>query len=544
MPTKKASKRIIGTMPKTVKGLVTATDPNPDEELTFTLFLNPVKRKIPSLRKLTNIAKRSNLITSRAKFRGMHNTTKEDIGKLKEYFDGFGLTIKTIKLTERWIAVKGKIADIERALKIDILRYDFDNLVYFFHNGVMQIPHKIAHLVEAITGINKAPIKEKKVFPRQIDVKNAILEGRAVSAKDFERLYNFPKGLDGSGECLGIISLGGGYDKEVLKKYFKKQGIAMPDISWVPVGDGKNDPGKNLEYDYEVYMDVEIAACLAPGAKIVVYFAKNHKSNILKAFKQAIHDDKNKPSVISLSWGSLEDTFSMRDAHTLNNALKEAANLNITLVCSSGDLGSSGMPNQQGENMQLPASSPYVLAVGGTQTHIEDNKILHEDVWKQDQEMEGQLMHGSSGGGFSKRFPMPKYQSEVLPLEFTRKNKRGLPDVSANASTFPGILLSVGQTEQISMGTSASTPLWAALLIRVNQKMTQLGLPHIGFIHPFIYKDEFRPLFNQVVSGSNGKYEATAGWDPCTGLGTPNGEVFLQQMIKMQTAIHGSKMKE
>lgn len=538
---KKATKRIIGTMPKNVKGMVNATDPSPNQQLTLTLFLNPVKSKIPSAKKLNNITQRSSVITTRAKFKMVHHTTKQDIGLIKEFVEEFGLTVTKVKLTERWITIKGKIEDIEKALKIDILEYEFDDLKYYFHNGVMEIPQEIEHLVEAITGINKAPIKEKRIFPRQIDVENAILEGTAVPPRDFERLYNFPKGLDGSGECLGILSLGGGYEEEILKKYFKKQGIAMPDISWVSVDGGKNNPGKNLEYDYEVYMDVEIAACLAPGAKIVVYFAKNQSSNILKAFRRAIHDHINKPSVISMSWGTLEENFSRRDANALNNALKEAASLNITLLCSSGDLGSSGKANQEGENVQLPAASPYILAVGGSQPHIEDNVILHEDVWKQDQEMAGQLFHGSSGGGFSEVFPMPSYQSTVFPIKFAQTKKRGIPDVSANASTLPGILLAVGNTQQISMGTSASTPLWAALIIRINQRMTELGLPHVGFIHPFIYMDEFRSLFNQVIDGDNGKYEATAGWDPCTGLGTPNGEIFLQQMVKMQSAIYGTK---
>ncbi len=537
-PKKKNTKRIIGNQPKNIKGLVEAQDPNPKKKIGFTLFLNPVKDKIVKPKDLHDPKKRKDHIKSRNQFKKIHKSTKSDIAELKKFTNRFDLKITKIKLTERWVAFSARIQDIENALNINILEYKFDEFIYYFHHGVMEIPKEIEHLVEAITGINKAPLKERRVFPKQFDLKHAMLEGTAVFAKDFERLYNFPKGLDGSGQCLGIISLGGGYDEKIIKKYFKKQGLPMPDISWVGVNGGKNNPGKNLEYDYEVYMDIEIAASLAPGAKIVVYFAKNETVNILKAFKQAIHDNKNKPSVISMSWGTLEENFSRHEAMALNNVLKEAAELNITLICSSGDLGSSGKLDQKGENVQLPASSPYVLAVGGTQCHIEEDTILHEEVWKQDQELAGNLVHFSSGGGFSEIFRMPDYQRSVLPQVFTSKKKRGIPDVSANASTEPGIILNVGNSSEISLGTSASTPLWAALILRINQKLSELNLPSVGFLHPIIYQDEFRPLFNQVLGGNNGAYQAIGGWDPCTGLGTPDGEVFLQEIIKFQKQHH------
>lgn len=542
MPSKKIkTKRIVGNTPKNVKGLVKPKDANPKKKLTFTFFLNPVKKKIPQPKALQSLNKRKNILSTRKDFNKEHASTKEDIAALKKFTDKYNLKMSKVKLTERWVSFVGKIEDIEKALKIDIWQYDFEDFIYYFHEGIMEIPKEIDHLIEAITGINKAPIKERRIFPTEIDLKHSMLEGSAVQAKDFAKLYNFPKDLDGSGQCIGIISLGGGYDENILKKYFKKQGIPMPDISWVGVHGAKNNPGENIEYDYEVYMDIEIAGSLAPGARIVVYFAENHTSNILKAFREAIHDHKNKPDVISMSWGTLEENFSRHEAMALNNVLKEAAQLNITLICSSGDLGSSGKLEQTGLNVQLPASSPYVLAVGGSQSHVEDNKILHEDVWKQDQELNGQKIHFSSGGGFSEYFEIPHYQKEVLPLAFARKKKRGIPDVAANASTTPGVILNVGETVQISMGTSASTPLWAALISRINQKLTALNLPHIGFIHPFLYQDEFRPLFNQVLDGGNGGYEATGGWDPCTGLGTPDGEKFLEQIIKAQTQLHSNQ---
>lgn len=537
-PKKQKTKRIIGNTPKKVKGMVLPTDPNPNHKITFTLFLNPVKTKIPQPKDLVNLNQRKQFITTRKEFKKVHGTTKGDIVSLKKFTNKYNLQISKTKLTERWISIKGKIEDVEKALKIDILQYDFEEFIYYFHHGVMEIPKEIEHLVEAITGINKAPIKERRIFPMQLNLNKSMLKGTAVHAKDFEKLYNFPEELDGSGQCIGIISLGGGYDEKILKKYFKGHGIPMPDISWVSVDGGKNEPGANTEYDYEVYMDLEIVGSLAPGAKIVVYFAKNDKANILKAFKQAIHDNKNKPQVISMSWGTLEENFSRHEAIALNNVFKEAAHLNITLICSSGDLGSSGKVDQTGLNVQLPASSPYILAVGGTQTDVVDNKILHEDVWKQEQEMSGQKVNFSSGGGFSDFYPMPQFQKSVLPITFKKKKKRGIPDVAANASTTPGIILNVSNTIQVSMGTSASTPLWAALITRINQKLNELNLPHVGFINPFIYHDEFRPLFNQVLHGENGNYNATGGWDPCTGLGTPDGEKFLEQIIKMQSKIH------
>lgn len=504
--------------------------------INFTFFLeaNTPENHIPTIRHYENIL---NQIPTTLKINLDENDLYAHTGAIKaveDFANKYSLIIKNKKNQERWIALEGIVDNVEKALHIKLRKFFLDGNPYYFHNGEVPIPEELKGFVEGITGINHEPIKTQKVFPDEKALKKSLMRGLAVNPQDFARLYNFPKKLDGTGQCIGIISLGGGYDDACLQSYFDKINIPLPDISWTSVDGGKNNPRVNPMYDYEVYMDIEIAAALAPGAKIVVYFAKNTRADVIKSIKKAVYDTENKPSVISMSWGCLENEFTEIERLTLNHVLKEAAARSVTVLTSSGDLGSSGTNSGMGLNVQLPASNPYVLAVGGTEVHHEDGSIINEKVWQQTLTVMTKSTTAASGGGFSKYWGIPGYQLNSILKEDYKQAKRGIPDVAANASTYPGIFIQVHESEQISLGTSAATPLWAALIARINQYLASLGLPTAGFINPFIYQNELSHAFNQITEGSNGAYLADPGWDPCTGLGTPNGDVLMRKIAAMK----------
>lgn len=132
--------------------------------------------------------------------------------------------------------------------------------------------------------------------------------GGSFTPPELAKLYNFPTALDGSGQCVGIIELGGGYRTADIKAYFHKLGLPVPHVKAVRVNNKGAPPTNADSADGEVMLNIEVAAAVAPKALIAVYFAPNTDQGFLDALTMAIHDTVNKPSVISISWGMRSKT--------------------------------------------------------------------------------------------------------------------------------------------------------------------------------------------------------------------------------------------
>jgi len=139
-----------------------------------------------------------------------------------------------------------------------------------------------------------------------------------------------------------------------------------------------NDPtGPSKDANGEVMLDVEVAGAVAPGAKIVVYFAPNTDDGFIGALNAAIHDSLHKPNIISISWGGPELASTVQSLNDYNNACAYAAQMGITILCAAGDHGAadSEEKNYKKVHADFPASSPYVLACGGTKL-VGKNKMI------------------------------------------------------------------------------------------------------------------------------------------------------------------------
>jgi kumamolisin len=267
-------------------------------------------------------------------------------------------------------------------------------------------------------------------------------------------------------------------------------------------------------------LDIEVCGSVAPGARIAVYFAPNTDQGFLDAATAAIHDTANRPSVVSISWGGSESTWTEQAMTTMEQAFVAAAAMGVTVTVAAGDNGSSDGVSDGLAHVDFPASAPHALACGGTTLEITDGAIASETVWN-----DGGT-GGATGGGISVAFPVPSYQSaSVLPPSANpgAGPGRGVPDVCGNADPETGYLVEVdGQSMPIG-GTSAVAPLWAGLVALLNE---QLAAP-VGFLQPFLYSSAGPADLHDITSGSNGAYRAGPGWDACTGLGSPNGAALL-----------------
>lgn len=285
----------------------------------------------------------------------------------------------------------------------------------------------------------------------------------------------------------------------------------------------------NRSWALETAMDVEWAHASAPGARVMLLIASNPGSSLSDAVSYAISHRLG--NVISLSWGAAESSIvkqiGVSGLEALSNVYAQAQKENITIMSASGDNGA--YDGTSGLAVNYPASDPLVTGVGGTSLFKYQTKYT-ESAWGGS----NSLGTFGSGGGYSNIFPNPYWQ---VATNFNSSN-RGVPDVSAVADKYTGVLVIFGGDAYKAGGTSLSTPIWAGIAARLDQYAGY----SIGFMNPFLYQVSrtalYKNAFNQITKGTNGYYNASAGWNPVTGLGTPN-VTGLMSALKQITEQNG-----
>jgi kumamolisin len=382
------------------------------------------------------------------------------------------------------------------------------------------VPPELKEIITGVFGLDNQPVARPmfQVAKREGKFVSHAAAPQAFTPDQLAAIYGFPVGVTGKGQCIGIIELGGGFRAADITNYFKSLNLDAPAVKAVAVDGGGNNPSTPDGADGEVMLDIEVAGAVAPGARIVVYFAPNTDQGFLDAITQSVHDTQNQPSVISISWGSAEVNWTQQALDNFNEAFKTAAALGVSICAASGDSGSRDGETDGKVHVDFPASSPFVLACGGTKLEVTANTISNETVWHASAD-------SASGGGVSSYFALPDYQEGVkVPLEIgTQFKGRGLPDVAGDADPDTGYKVLVDGQEMVIGGTSAVAPLMAGLIARINE---QQGKP-AGFLHPRLYADPAacRDITdgNNITTSSNTGYTAGEGWDACTGLGVWSG---------------------
>jgi kumamolisin len=384
---------------------------------------------------------------------------------------------------------------------------------------------ELRSVVMAVLGLDDRPQAKthfRPLLPGQVAISS-------FTPPELAKLYDFPK-LDGQGECIGIIELGGGFDRQDINTYFKNLGFKPPLVEAVSVDGGTNSPtGDPNGPDGEVMLDIEVAGAIAPAAKIAVYFAPNTDSGFLDAVTTAINDTNNRPSTISISWGSAENNWTNQAMQSFDQAFQESSTMGITVCVASGDGGSSDGETDGLAHVDFPASAPYVLGCGGTRVNSNGQVITSEVVWN-DLSMGG----GATGGGVSDVFPLPDWQKNVRVPPSANPGAhvgRGVPDVAGDADPATGYAVVVDGQSTVFGGTSAVAPLWASLLTLLNQKLRN----PVGYANPFFYEKLVTKSphgfedqgFDEITKGNNGAYSAGPGWNPCCGVGRPDGSKLL-----------------
>lgn len=460
-------------------------------------------------------------VLSREQFEQQHGADPASIALVESFAREHGLTVKETSAARRTVILSGTVAAMNQAFGVELQQYQDKAGNYRGRTGAVHLPADVHAVVEGVFGLDNRP-QAKPHFRRRRERAGVRAHAQSLSYTPVQvaTLYDFPTNVNGSGECIALIELGGGFTPTDLTTYWRQLKLSTtPTVTAVSVGNGSNTPtGDPSGPDGEVMLDIEVAGAIAPGSKIVAYFAENTDAGFLNAITTAIHDSTNNPSVISISWGGPESSWTEQAMTSMDEAFQAAAAMGISVCVAAGDDGSTDGVNDGLNHVDFPASSPNVLACGGTRLAGSGAKISSETVWNELNNNEG-----ATGGGISDVFPLPSYQAGAgVPKSANPGGRvgRGVPDVAGNADPTTGYVTLVDGQSGVIGGTSAVAPLWAGLIALINQS---IGKP-VGFLNPLLYqKTNEAADFHDVTSGNNGAYSARPGWDACTGLGSPNG---------------------
>jgi kumamolisin len=509
-------------------------------EVTLKLRPRPRTRAIRKrVESLLRSAPNKRKFFSRAEHEAAFGSRPTDRVRVDAFARKYGLTVVENHAAKRTVRLKGRVAQVERAFGVRLRSIREKKARYHAHRENVALPPEIRRAVRAVFGLDTRPVAMPHLAPSSpADALSA--GGPGFSPRDICGLYRFPPGLNGSGQCLAVIeinmqnnlgSLGTGYLDSDLAQFFSGLGLPEPTVVAVAgAGGAGNFPGVSASADAEAALDIQVAGAAAPGATIAVYFGLNSEQGYHDAVSAAIHDSVRNPRVISISWGLAEDEYGAAFMSEMDQLFQEAATLGVTICASAGDLGSSGKGQLAADKIphaHFPASSPSVLACGGTTLTAQSGVIASEVAWN------GGYATGAGGGGVSEVFALPVWQkSSAVPASPQKKwAGRGIPDLAAHADQSSGYRIIVDGSPQVLGGTSAVSPLVAGLLTCINQSRSGAGHPPIGFINPLAYAHP--EVFRDIVGGTNdidgsfGVYSARSGWDACTGLGAPNGTALL-----------------
>jgi kumamolisin len=521
-------------------------------------------------------------------FARQFGTSSDDLAKLQAFAQEYGFQVTGANRATRTFDFTTTVGQLEQAIGADIIAYDdADDVRQTGYTGSLYVPRNIADAVDSLFGIETPGVPPPEPIPPSYPSTPAYYSPQVAAA------YDYPEAPDGQapgqGLSIGILELGGGFNaaqQSTVAAYLAAQGITTPPTinvvgSSTDAGTHRNDP------NVEVMLDIEVLASILPAADFTMYFQDNNNGDFVDLIKDASFDPVNHPSILSLSWGGPDIDAPPMYVRAMDQAILDAAAIGVTLFVAAGDDGSSDGVSAGYTYTDYPASSPYSVAVGGTTLAIQNGAWSGETAWNETAITDGffsfynSVSGGSSGGGVSGLTPTPPYQTDagltinsVNPpgvLDVFSGTGRGVPDVSADADPLTGYNVwvpddSSGVIRKFPVGgTSAATPMWAALAGLIEQNTGA----RLGWFTPVIYQigvdNATNQAFHDITQGDNVTsnqeldpypgtvtgvllptylgYTTTTGFDLVTGWGSPQGSNLLaaiRALLENEAVEHSS----
>jgi kumamolisin len=455
-----------------------------------------------------------------------HRAGGDDVAAVMRWATAAGLRVRPRNGAETSLDVSGALGALARAFDVELEGCRARDLcsgalaVYRDHRGELSLPAALDGAVTAVLGLSDRPLARPRlaVLPR----------GSAAACwyapLDIARIYDFPLLPDGGAGmkiAVGVAELGGAVYRPDLAA-FSAQNPRLRVVEesvqgWGPVSDPFG-PDTEVALDWQVIAGA--LAYSAPQAEIVIVikYAPNTDRGFTNVEASFATDGRDYMAV-STSWGSPEDLWTPTAMDAMDHAFQMGALRGIVHTVAAGDNGSADARVDGRQHADHPASAPHAVGCGGTRLVAENGRRISEEAWN-----ELRVGQGATGGGVSDHFAVPRYQAGagIRPVSANDgRPGRGVPDVAGNADPLTGYVIHHRGVDTVVGGTSAVAPLWAALLAAVSA-----GTGHrLGDVLPALYGARDAG-FTDVISGDNGGYRASAGWDSATGLGVPSGRAL------------------
>lgn len=476
---------------------------------------------------------------SREEFQREYAASAGDMATVKQTLEPFGLSVEQESVLSRSVMVSGTADQFEKAFRPALGIYRSTGGEEFRgREGEVHIPAELDGIVTGVFGLDQRRVARRSNAVGQGGYDAVGADPGPFGPADLETHYHFPP-TDHVDETIAIAEFGGGFFEDDLAAFCARYRRRAPRVTVAPLNlrpltrtaISQLPPAQQtaaLGESREVTMDVQIVAGLCPGADIIVYFATFDQKGWVDLLNAVISGRPAPAVALSVSWGLAEDGPGWSEAARLaiNERLQAASVMGITVCAASGDDGASDQVPDGRAHVHFPASSPFVLAVGGTMLHGEEEIVW----WEAPGEGTAGGRGGSSGGGVSVEFPRPAWQTvPVASLNPGSIAGRIVPDVAALAGA-PAYEVVVDGKPVPTGGTSAATPLWAALVARITTLRRARAAP--AFLAPLLYQDGCRLGFGDITRGSNQTphvrgYTATPGYDGVSGLGVPDGVTLI-----------------
>ncbi|BBL46716.1 S53 family peptidase [Metallosphaera sedula] len=436
----------------------------------------------------------------------------EKIQQLVNYLHGYRISTS---VSLNVITATGTVSQFEKALGGSFYVEKFHNLTFYQYVGASS--PLVSNALVFSTNVTTSLLQRPSTL---INVTQAVAFSQ-VTPSQLRYAYNVTpllhKGINGTNVTIGIVDFyGDPYIQQQLQEFDSNYNISNPPFFKVEsIGAYNPNDGISSGWALEISLDVEYAHVLAPGAGIILYVA-NPNASLPQVI--AYIDQQDQVSVVSQSFGIPEIyvalgliPLSMAQSLTYEYWLGEVEG--ITFVASSGDAGGNGYNFYLSPlgNLVLPASDPYVLAVGGTSVYYSNGSVA-QTAWS------GESLFGASTGGYSVIFPSPWYQGA--------HGFRMVPDVAADANPYTGVPVTYYYNiSELVGGTSVASPLVAGILALAVQVHGKLG-----FINPLIYSLNGTKAISPVEYGYNTPYVVNGTPNPVTGLGYINAGYFVSMI--------------
>jgi kumamolisin len=516
---------------------------NPHQWLELTVGVRR-RQDLPDLSALDNRKPEDRRYMTREQLADHYGSDSAAVERIEKFAADHHLVVTKNEPASARMGLAGTVEDVSAAFGVELFDYNHPELGDFHaRTGAVSLPADLGDAITGVFGLNNHRILRRERKGRQVVHESAVAAKHArpwFIPTELATIYDFPTGADLSRQCIGLLEFGGGVEQQDVAAYFAKIGVAAPNVQIVALDGVNTDPQADPESTGEVMLDIDVAGAMAPGAKLAVYFSTFDEKGIIDCLSAAINDTANDPSVLSISWGWDENQpfngpvlWSPAAIDHVNHSFLAAAQLGVTVCVSTGDDGSEAQIKDGRAHVNFPATSPYVLAVGGTTLHARKaangQMKTTEVVWNDGP-------GSGTGGGVSDYTQVPSWQEGLVPRSINQGNfaGRAIPDVAADADPATGYLTMSGGQFQIVGGTSASAPLWAALVARINAAK---GV-RVGNFNALLYsKIGPAKVLHDITSGNNdtdgllkGQFPAKPGWDACTGWGSPGGKALLNAL--------------